>query len=44
MPANTAEGIAAKLRVAIQEMEDCDFVAEPFELILADVERLGRGS
>lgn len=43
-PASTAEGIAAKLRVAIQEYEGCDFVAEPFELILADAVRLGRVS
>ncbi len=43
-PASTAAGIAAKLRVAVQEYEDCDFDAETFALILADVERLGRAS
>ena len=36
--------LAAKLRVAVQEYEDCDIDAETFALILADVERLGRAS
>ena len=44
-PANTVEGIAAKLRAMVDDYKDDDMgFPESLALILADVERLGRAS